>query len=83
MDTSAFKAFYDEQDDHHIKARGLMEDIASKKIVVRGFITSDYILDETVTVIRFAHSHFRALEFPRAVTVSRRRDLSTSERKTL
>ncbi len=71
MDTSAFKAFYDEEDDHHNKARGFMEDIASKKTIVRGFTTSDYILDETVTLIRFAHSHFRALEFAQAVTRSK------------
>ncbi len=71
VDTSAFKAFYDEEDEFHREARGFMDDIASKKISVRGFITSDYVLDETITLIRFAHSHPKALEFSRAVTSSK------------
>ncbi len=71
VDTSAFKAFYDEEDEFHSKARGFMDDIASKKTIVRGFITSDYILDETITLIRFAHSHSKALEFSQAVTSSK------------
>lgn len=71
VDTSAFKAFYDEEDEFHVKAREFMDDIASKKIIVRAFITSDYVLDETITLIRFATSHSKAFEFAQAVTSSK------------
>ena len=69
--TSAFKAFYDEEDESHGKARGFMDDVSSKRLVVRGFITSDYILDETIPLMRFAHSHSKALEFAWTVASSK------------
>lgn len=71
VDTSAFKAFYDEDDENHGKARRFMDAVASKEVAVRGFITSDYVLDETVTLVRFAHSHSKALEFARTVVSSK------------
>lgn len=71
VDTSAFKAFYDEQDEFHETARRFMDAVASREVAVRGFITSDYILDETVTLVRFAHSHSKALEFARTVVSSK------------
>jgi uncharacterized protein len=71
VDTSGFKAFYDEEDEHHAKARALMETVVSKQTSVRGLVTSDYILDETLTLIRFAHSHSKAVEFANAVTSSK------------
>lgn len=63
VDTSARKAFYDEEDELHGEARNLMNAISSKEIPVRAFITSDYVMDETITLIRFAHSHGKATEF--------------------
>jgi predicted nucleic acid-binding protein len=71
VDTSAFKAFYDQEDDYHREARAFMDAVASKQVLVRGFITSDYILDETITLVRFAHSHSKAVEFAKAATSSK------------
>jgi len=71
VDTSSFKAYYDEEDDHHVQARDFLARAASKTVPVRGFVTSDYVLDETITLIRFAHSHSKAVEFAQAVTTSK------------
>lgn len=71
VDTSAFKAFYDEEDEYHGKARAFMDAVASKEVGVHGFITSDYVLDETITLVRFAHSHSKALEFARTIVSSK------------
>ncbi len=71
VDSSAYKAFYDEEDEYHVESRRFAEDIATKKVLVRGLITSDYILDETITLIRFAHSQTKAVEFAEAITSSK------------
>ncbi|HLE64601.1 MAG TPA: PIN domain-containing protein [Candidatus Bathyarchaeia archaeon] len=71
MDTSAWKAYYDEEDELHGEARNLMNAISSREISVRAFITSDCVMDETITLIRFAHSHGKAAEFARAILSSR------------
>ena len=71
IDTSAFKAYYDEKDDFHQEARNWMNDIAKKKLVISGFVTTDYILDETITLVRLAHSHEKATEFAGAALASR------------
>ncbi len=70
VDTSAWKAFYDEEDDRHGEARKLMKAIGAKEVPVRTLITSDYVMDETLTLIRFAHSHSKAVEFANAVSAS-------------
>ncbi len=71
VDTSAWKAFYDEKDDQHLDARKFMESVSSKRTPVRSFITSDYVIDETLTLIRLAHSHAKAVEFANTVLSSR------------
>jgi uncharacterized protein len=71
VDTSAWKAFYDEKDDHHKEARSLMESVATKRVPIHLFVTSDYVMDETLTLVRFAHSHSKAVEFANTVTSSR------------
>jgi predicted nucleic acid-binding protein len=71
VDTSAWKAFYDEEDDQHDEARSFMKAVGAKEVPVRTLVTSDYIMDETLTLIRFAHSHSRAVEFANAVSSSR------------
>ena len=67
VDTSAWKAYYDEEDELHGEARNLMNAIFPKEISVRAFITSDYVMDETITLVRFAHSHGKAAEFARVI----------------
>ena len=71
VDTSAWKAFYDEKDDMHGEARDFMKAVAAKEVPVRLLVTSDYVMDETLTLVRFAHSHAKAVEFANAVSTSR------------
>lgn len=71
VDTSAWKAFYDENDDRHREARSFMESVAAKRLPVRLFVTSDYVMDETLTLVRLAHSHAKAVEFANTVSSSR------------
>ena len=47
-----------------------MKAIGAKEVPVRTLITSDYVMDETLTLIRFAHSHSKAVEFANAVSAS-------------
>jgi predicted nucleic acid-binding protein len=71
VDSSALKANYDSGDDHHSKANELMRKIASRETEVTSFVTTDYVLDEAVTLTRFAHSHGKAVELAKATLSSR------------
>lgn len=71
VDTSGWKAYYDEEDEWHREARNFLDSLASKRANLRGFLTSDYVLDETITLIRFAHSQTKAVEFAKAVVSSK------------
>ncbi len=71
VDTSAWKAFYDEEDELHEKARGFMRVVSAKEVPVRLLVTSDYVMDETLTLVRFAHSHSKAVEFAKAASSSK------------
>src|SRR5205807_9618820 len=71
VDTSAWKAFYDEKDDRHKEARNFMESVVAKRLPIRLFVTSEYVMDETLTLVRLAHSHAKAVEFAKSVTSSR------------
>src|SRR5207247_10983647 len=71
VDTSAWKAFYDENDDWHKEARGFMNSIGTTQPPIRLFVTSDYVMDETLTLVRFAHSHSKAVEFANTISSSR------------
>ncbi len=71
VDTSWFKAYVDERDEHHRQARGLMDKMVARELAVKNLLTSDYVLDESITFIRLAHSHSKALEFARTTINSR------------
>ncbi len=43
-----------------------MEKILRRDISITSLITTDYVLDETITLIKFAHSHEKAVEFAEA-----------------
>lgn len=43
-----------------------MDKMLRREIPIRSLITTDYVLDETVTLIKFAHSHETAMEFAEA-----------------
>jgi predicted nucleic acid-binding protein len=65
MDTSGFLALWDAADEHHGNALRLQADLAHSK---RAFVTSDYVVDETVTLLLVRHSHAAASDFLQTVT---------------
>ena len=70
VDSSALKANYDAADDYHEEAAQLMAEIAARKTEVNSFVTTDYVLDEAVTLTRFAHSHRKAVQLAEATLAS-------------
>jgi predicted nucleic acid-binding protein len=67
LDTSGFLALWDAGDEHHERAVRLQRDLARKKF---RFTTSDYVLDETITLLLIRHSHAAAKDFLRTITSS-------------
>jgi uncharacterized protein len=60
VDTSAFVALVDKRDRNHVAAKRLLKRIARQK---RQLVTSTYVLDETLTLIRLKIGHHVAVEF--------------------
>ena len=60
VDTSAWLALNDKNDQHHKAALTKSDTIKRQKIEL---ITSDYIIDETLTIIRYRVSHKAAVVF--------------------
>jgi predicted nucleic acid-binding protein len=71
VDSSALKASYDTKDDYHARADELMRKIEARETEITGFVTTDYVLDEAVTLTRFAHSHAKAVELASAAMASK------------
>ena len=71
VDSSALKANYDAGDNFHARAVEMMRKIASRETEVASFVTTDYVLDEAVTLTRFAHSHAKAVELAEATLQSK------------
>ena len=71
VDTSGFKAFYDPRDEYHARARRFTDQVATKKILMRGFVTSDYVLDETLTLLLVGAGHPVATTFAHVIRKSR------------
>jgi predicted nucleic acid-binding protein len=71
VDTSGFKAFYDKGDRHHNRAIKFIQELRERRLPYSFVFTSDYIFDETVTLIRMAHSHANAVKFGEALLASR------------
>ena len=67
MDTSGFLALWDAADEQHARAVRLQGDLARKR---RRFIVTDYIVDETVTLLLVRHSHAASADFLETVTAS-------------
>lgn len=49
LDTSFFKAFIDDHDDFHDQAVKVLEELENSKTLL---VTTNYILDETITLVR-------------------------------
>jgi predicted nucleic acid-binding protein len=60
MDTSGFFALWNLSDQHHAKAVRVQEALIGKR---RRFLTTEYVVDETVTLLRVRHSHAAASDF--------------------
>jgi predicted nucleic acid-binding protein len=60
MDSAGFLALWDAGDEHHKAAVRLQEELVRKR---RRFVTSEYVLDETVTLLLVRHSHNSAVDF--------------------
>lgn len=71
VDSSALKANYDTKDDYHSRADELMRKVATRETEITGFVTTDYVVDEAVTLTRFAHSHAKAVELADAAMASK------------
>lgn len=63
IDTSAFLALVNDKDKNHIAAKQFLEDIKKGKIRIKKIITSEYIIDETLTRIRYSVGHKEAVEW--------------------
>jgi predicted nucleic acid-binding protein len=60
MDSAGFLALWDASDEHHSRAVTLQEALARK---LRRFVTTEYIVDETITLLLVRHSHGAAVDF--------------------
>lgn len=70
VDTSAFLALVNEKDANHAEAVHFLEQIKNDRIKVRKIITSDYIIDETLTRIRYSVGHQEAVEWGKDILAS-------------
>ncbi len=71
VDTSAFLALVNEKDNNHVVAKQFLEEIKNGKIRVKKIITSDYIIDETLTRIRYSVGHKEAVEWGKDILASK------------
>ena len=60
MDSAGFLALWDAGDEHHAVAIRLQDELVRKR---RRFLTSEYVVDETVTLLLVRHSHDAAVDF--------------------
>ena len=60
MDSAGFLALWDAGDEHHAAAVRLQGELVRKR---RRFVTTEYIVDETVTLLLVRHSHTAAVDF--------------------
>ncbi len=71
VDTSAFLALVNEKDRHHIDSSRFLEELKNGKTKIRKIFTSDYIIDETITRIRYEVGHQEAVLWGRNVQASK------------
>ena len=68
VDTSAWIAYYDTGDRWHTVAREAMASLVDTRVT---FVTTDYVLDETITLLLYHAGRHHALAFGDAVQQSR------------
>lgn len=67
LDSAGFLALWDAADEHHERAVRLQGELARKQ---RRFVTTEYVVDETVTLLLVRHSHAAAVDFLGVVETS-------------
>jgi uncharacterized protein len=60
LDSAGFLALWDASDGHHAAALRLQAELARRN---RRFVTTEYVADETTTLLLVRHSHPAALDF--------------------
>ena len=60
VDSAGFLALWDAADEQHAAAIRLQADLVRKR---RRFLTTEYVVDETVTLLLVRHSHAAAVDF--------------------
>jgi predicted nucleic acid-binding protein len=66
VDTSGFYALLVKRDDRHEDAAGILREARASQ---RGFVTTDYVLDETATLLKArSHGHLLAAFFETLAT---------------
>lgn len=60
MDSAGFLALWDGSDEHHAAALRLQERLVREH---RRFLTTEYVADETATLLLVRHSHRAAVDF--------------------
>ena len=60
VDTAGFLALWDASDQYHHAALRLQEQLVRKR---RFFVTTEYVADETITLLLVRHSHGAAVDF--------------------
>lgn len=60
MDSAGFLALWDAGDEHHAAAVRVQGELVRKR---RRFLTTEYVVDETVTLLLVRHSHAAAVDF--------------------
>lgn len=60
MDSAGFLALWDAGDEHHSAAIRLQRDLVRER---RPFVASEYVVDETITLLLVRHSHSAAADF--------------------
>ena len=68
IDTAGFLSLWDAADQHHKRAAQLQTELTRKG---RRFLTSDYVVDETVTLLLVRHSRAAAADFLQTVISSK------------
>ena len=68
VDTSAWLALADQDDEHHPQASAAVERFTAQRTVL---MLSEWVFGETLTAIRFRVSHERAVRFGRSILESK------------
>jgi len=76
LDTGAFLALADEDDDYHTAAKSIYTELLQSKAQL---LTSNFVLSETYTLIRSKVSHQAAVDFMRRLDQSGIKALHVSE----